>query len=76
MHLATALLRQAESLFEQNASAAAALLQEATTLFATAHESLQAFGPAYTDDIQACEDQLDFAKRLQATLLGRAVDAG
>jgi hypothetical protein len=77
MKLGYALLKQGEALCESNsrvrrsarAEARGSLaLDEAVEWLSTAYEALLAFGPEAAPDAQYCLDQIDFARRLRASL--------
>jgi hypothetical protein len=63
-----ALLRQAESLHDTDDRKAATVLQWAVAELTTARDGLEAFGPDHAADVLWCQEQLDFAERLQRSL--------
>lgn len=68
LHLGRALMALGESLHGQDPSASRTALCEALVWLTSAGESLQAFGPATTPDVQWCADQIDFTNRLLSAL--------
>ncbi len=63
-----ALLVQAQAQLDSNPEQARAHLEESIHCLAAARDELAAFGPEVLSDLRSCEDQLDFAGRLRASL--------
>jgi tetratricopeptide (TPR) repeat protein len=70
MNVGYALLKQGESLHDIDAEHAAVVLKRAINGLEAAHEALCAFGAETAADAQWCDEQLDFARRLLASLPG------
>ncbi len=65
--LGSALVKQGESLHEQDANLAKPVLDEAVTWLISAQQSLSAFGPDSAAEVRLCLEQKDFAERLLAS---------
>ena len=68
--LGHALLQHGESLYADDSERTRLILHEARDWLTAAHESLLAFGPECAADAGGCQEQLDFAGRLLASLDG------
>ncbi|MFQ5472958.1 MAG: hypothetical protein ACE5FA_08765 [Dehalococcoidia bacterium] len=68
MKLGAALLKQGEMLCDRTDELAATVLTEAKEWLTVARDALLAFGGEHTNEAQRCDDQIDFARRLLATL--------
>lgn len=68
MNLGFALLKQGEALHDTDRATAATALTNARSLLGDAREALTAFGGDYAADARWCDEQIDFAERLMATL--------
>jgi hypothetical protein len=66
--LGAALLKQGEVLCDQVDERAGAVLTEAITWFTAGRDALLAFGGEHTEAARRCDEQIDFARRLLATL--------
>jgi len=64
----TALLRHGEALIEPDPQSAHELLTAATQSLTSAQQALRAFGPEHAPDVELCDQQIDFAQRLRASL--------
>jgi len=67
--LGSALLKFAAYLYEQSDSRVESVLDEAMNSLNVARESLLAFGPDHAADVHWCEEQQQFAEKLQSTLV-------
>jgi tetratricopeptide (TPR) repeat protein len=68
MNLGYTFLRQAQCLNEEDQEQAAVALGRALERLRAAQEALSAFGPEAAPDVQWCQEQIDFAERLSASL--------
>lgn len=69
MNLGCALLRLGEFLHDRDVDKCQVALDEASEWLTLSREALLAFGPQHAADTRWCEEQIDFAKRLRATLV-------
>jgi tetratricopeptide (TPR) repeat protein len=68
LHLAQCMIGHAESLLVDKADLAKSLLEEASQTLRCARENLQGFGFTVNEELNWCDEQLDFADRLRQSL--------
>jgi tetratricopeptide (TPR) repeat protein len=68
LHLAQCMIGHAEALLVEKADLAKSLLEEASQMLRCTRENLQAFGFTFNEELNWCDQQLDFADRLRQSL--------